>query len=223
MLALPEILYEDNHLLVVNKRAGDLVQGDHTGDQPLVERMKEYLVKKYNKPGAAYLGLVHRLDRPTSGVLLLAKTSKALSRLNAQFADGSTKKTYWALVNALPNQAEKGELTHWLIRNPKQNKSYAYPEQKNNSKKANLRYSLHKKLNTYFWLEIELLTGRHHQIRAQLAASHCWIKGDLKYGAKRSNPDAGISLHARSLEIEHPVKKETIRFEAPPPSGDLWS
>ena len=223
MLPDPEIIYEDNHLLVVNKRAGDLVQGDQTGDQPLVEHLKEYLVKKYNKPGAAYLGVVHRLDRPTSGVLVFAKTSKALSRLNAQFAEGSTHKMYWALVNALPNQLEKGELIHWLVRNPKQNKSYAYSEKKKDAKEARLRYTVRKKLNRYYWLEIELITGRHHQIRAQLAACGCWIKGDLKYGAKRSNPDAGISLHARSLEILHPVKKEPIRFEAQPPSADVWS
>ena len=223
MLPYPEIIFEDNHLLVVNKRAGDLVQGDQTRDQPLVERMKEYLVKKYNKPGDAFLGVVHRLDRPTSGVLIFAKTSKALSRLNAQFAEGRTHKTYWALVNTLPNKSEAGELRHWLIRNPKQNKSYAYSEERKNSKEARLRYTLHKVLNRYFWLEIELLTGRHHQIRAQMAASGCWIKGDLKYGAKRSNPDAGISLHSRSLQIIHPVKKEPIRFEAQPPSGDLWT
>lgn len=223
MLPYPEIIFEDNHLLVVNKRAGDLVQGDQTGDQPLVERMKVYLVKKYNKPGDAFLGVVHRLDRPTSGVLIFAKTSKALSRLNAQFAEGRTRKTYWALVNELPNKSETGELRHWLIRNPKQNKSYAYAEQKKNSKAARLRYTLYQKLKNYYWLEIELLTGRHHQIRAQMAASGCWIKGDLKYGAHRSNPDAGISLHSRSLQIIHPVKKEPIRFEARPPSGDLWT
>lgn len=219
---LEEILFEDNHLLVVNKKCGELVQGDHTGDQPLVERLKEYLVKRYNKPGAAFLGVVHRLDRPTSGVVVFAKTSKALSRLNAQFAQGQTQKTYWALVNQLPDKKETGELHHWLIRNPKQNKSYAHPDKKSNSKEARLRYRTLKKLDRYFCLEIDLLTGRHHQIRAQLAACRSWIKGDLKYGAKRSNPDSGISLHARKLQLEHPVKKEQITFIAPPPQGDVW-
>lgn len=219
---LEEILFEDNHLLVVNKKCGELVQGDQTGDQPLVERLKAYLVKRYNKPGAAFLGVVHRLDRPTSGVVVFAKTSKALSRLNAQFAQGHTQKTYWALVNQLPDKKEAGELHHWLIRNSKQNKSYAHPDKKSNSKEARLRYRTLKKLDHYFCLEIDLLTGRHHQIRAQLATCRSWIKGDLKYGAKRSNPDAGISLHARMLQLEHPVKKEQMTFVAPPPRGDVW-
>lgn len=222
MHSLPEILFEDNHLLVVNKKCGELVQGDQTGDQPLVERMKEYLVERYNKPGAAFLGVVHRLDRPTSGVLVFAKTSKALSRLNAQFAAGTTQKTYWALVNALPDKSPEGELKHWLVRNTKQNKSYAHNSAKPGSKEARLRYRVLEKMERYYCLEIELLTGRHHQIRAQLAATNSWIKGDLKYGAKRSNPDAGISLHSRSLEIIHPVKKEALKIVAPPPENDIW-
>ncbi len=215
------VLYEDNHLIVVNKRAGDLVQGDITGDTPLSQTVKHYLKVKYNKPGNVYLGVVHRLDRPTSGVVLFAKTSKALPRLNKLFAEGSTKKTYWAVVNQRP-EFETGTLTHWLVRNSKQNKSYAYPKAIPNSKKAVLAYKVLKSLRQHYLLEIDLQTGRHHQIRAQLAALGCNIKGDLKYGAAQSNSNGSIHLHARSLTLEHPVKKEMIRFTAPPPDDAIW-
>ena len=211
-----DVLYEDNHVIGINKRVGDIVQGDKTGDVPLSEHLKTYLKKKYNKPGEAYLGVVHRLDRPTTGVVLFAKTSKALSRLNAMFADkAQVQKTYWALVDAMPPTTE-GTLTHWLVRNEKQNKSVAYNKEVQQSKKAVLHYKLLKSFDHYHLLEIDLITGRHHQIRAQLAAIGLHIKGDLKYGAKRSNPDGGICLHAYKLTFEHPVKKEIISIEAAP-------
>lgn len=211
-----DVLYEDNHVIGINKRVGDIVQGDKTGDIPLSEHLKAYLKKKYNKPGEAYLGVVHRLDRPTTGVVLFAKTSKALSRLNAMFADkAQVQKTYWALVDAMP-PATEGTLTHWLVRNEKQNKSVAYNKEVQQSKKAVLHYKLLKSFDHYHLLEIDLITGRHHQIRAQLAAIGLHIKGDLKYGAKRSNPDGGICLHAYKLTFEHPVKKEIISIEAAP-------
>ena len=211
-----DVLYEDNHVIGINKRVGDIVQGDKTGDVPLSEHLKAYLKKKYNKPGEAYLGVVHRLDRPTTGVVLFAKTSKALSRLNAMFADkAQVQKTYWALVDAMP-PATEGTLTHWLVRNEKQNKSVAYNKEVQQSKKAVLHYKLLKSFDHYHLLEIDLITGRHHQIRAQLAAIGLHIKGDLKYGAKRSNPDGGICLHAYKLTFEHPVKKEVISIEAAP-------
>ena len=211
-----DVLYEDNHVIGINKRVGDIVQGDKTGDIPLSEHLKAYLKKKYNKPGEAYLGIVHRLDRPTTGVVLFAKTSKALSRLNAMFADkAQVQKTYWALVDAMP-PATEGTLTHWLVRNEKQNKSVAYNKEVQQSKKAVLHYKLLKSFDHYHLLEIDLITGRHHQIRAQLAAIGLHIKGDLKYGAKRSNPDGGICLHAYKLTFEHPVKKEVITIEAAP-------
>ena len=217
-----QVLFEDNHLIVINKRVGDIVQGDKTGDTPLSEVVKQYLKEKYNKPGNVYLGVVHRLDRPTSGIVLFAKTSKALPRLNKLFSEGNTRKMYWAVVQKMPkNQQEM--LTHWLVRNPKQNKSYAHDKEMPNSKKAVLAYNILKKLDNYYLLEIDLKTGRHHQIRAQLAALGCYIKGDLKYGAGRSNKNGGIHLHARSLELEHPVKKETIRFVAPPPEDPVWN
>ena len=210
------MLYEDNHVIGINKRVGDIVQGDKTGDIPLSEHLKAYLKKKYNKPGEAYLGVVHRLDRPTTGVVLFAKTSKALSRLNAMFADkAQVQKTYWALVDAMP-PATEGTLTHWLVRNEKQNKSVAHNKEVQQSKKAVLHYKLLKSFDHYHLLEIDLITGRHHQIRAQLAAIGLHIKGDLKYGAKRSNPDGGICLHAYKLTFEHPVKKEVISIEAAP-------
>lgn len=215
------VLYEDNHLIVVNKKPGDIVQGDITGDVPLSDLVKHYLKAKYNKPGKVYLGVVHRLDRPTSGVVLFAKTSKALSRLNRCFAEGRAKKTYWAVVKQAP-ESNAGMLTHWLLRNPKQNKSYAYPKVVPNSKKAVLAYKVVKALQHYHLLEIDLKTGRHHQIRAQLAAIECRIKGDLKYGAARSNTDRSIHLHARSLALEHPVKKEPLHFVAPPPDDAVW-
>ncbi|MCA0959429.1 RNA pseudouridine synthase [Muricauda ruestringensis] len=217
-----QVLFEDNHLIVVNKRVGDIVQGDKTGDDPLSEVVKKYIKAKYNKPGNVYLGVVHRLDRPTSGIVLFAKTSKALPRLNKMFAEGDTKKIYWAVVKDAPPK-EKDTLTHWLVRNPKQNKSYAHNKEVPNSKKAILEYKVIKKLNSYYLLEIDLKTGRHHQIRAQLSAIGCTIKGDLKYGADRSNKDGGIHLHARSLAMLHPVKKEPITFLAPPPIDPVWS
>lgn len=217
-----QIIYEDNHLIAINKRPGDIVQGDKTGDAPLSEVVKEYIKTKYNKPGNVYLGVTHRLDRPTSGVVVFAKTSKALPRLNKLFAEKDAKKTYWAVVkNQPPNTSDV--LTHWLKRNTKQNKSYAHSKEVSESKKAILEYRLLKKLDNYFLLEIDLHTGRHHQIRAQLAAIGCTIKGDLKYGADRSNKDASIHLHARSLTFIHPVKKEKLTFMAPPPNEAIWN
>lgn len=216
------VLYEDNHLIVVNKRCGDIVQGDKTGDLPLSEVVKTYLKHKYNKPGNVYLGVVHRLDRPTSGIVVFAKTSKALPRLNKLFASGVTKKTYWALVQKKTLPTTKASLVHWLVRNPKQNKSYAHLKEVPNSKKAMLDYEVVKYLDNYLLLEINLKTGRHHQIRAQLASLGLFIKGDLKYGATRSNTNGGIHLHARNLCFEHPVKKETIQFTAPLPHDALW-
>lgn len=217
-----QVLYEDNHLIVINKRPGDIVQGDKTGDTPLSDVVKEYLKIKYNKPGNVFLGVVHRLDRPTSGIVVFARTSKALPRLNALFSQGKTKKTYWAAVQKSPDK-NAGTLIHWLVRNPKQNKSYAHISEESNSKKAILDYHILKRLDNYTVLEIDLKTGRHHQIRAQLAAIGCYIKGDLKYGASRSNANGSIHLHARSLSFEHPVKKEHIEFTAPPPNDPIWN
>ena len=216
-----QVLYEDNHLLAVNKRAGDIVQGDQTGDTPLSEIAKLYIKEKYGKPGVVFLGLVHRLDRPTTGILVLARTSKALERMNALFASRETRKTYWAVVNEPPPEPE-ARLVHYMQRNAKQNKSYAYPADAPGRKKAALRYRLLKELDRYYLLEIELETGRHHQIRAQLAAIGCTIRGDLKYGAPRSNPDGGIHLHARSLEFVHPVRKEPVHIVADPPEDPVW-
>jgi 23S rRNA pseudouridine1911/1915/1917 synthase len=216
------VLYEDNHLLVVNKRPGDIVQGDKTGDKPLSEVVKSYIAEKYNKPGDVFLGVVHRLDRPTSGIVVFARTSKALTRLNALFSERKTKKTYWAVVmNAPESLSEK--LVHYLKRNQKQNKSYAYQNEIPESKKAILTYSVRKKLDRYVLLEIDLETGRHHQIRAQLAAIGCPVKGDLKYGFDRSNKDGSIHLHARSLTFIHPVKKEELIIVAPPPTDPIWN
>lgn len=217
-----QILYEDNHLIAINKRCGDLVQGDQTGDQPLNEVVKAFLKEKYRKPGKVYLGVVHRLDRPTSGVVLFAKTSKALSRLNRQFADHTPKKTYWAIVQETPHP-EAGTLIHFLQRKSKNNKSYSYRKKVKNSKKGVLRYKTLQSLNHYTALEIDLQTGRHHQIRSQLSVIGCPIKGDLKYGFARSNKDGGIHLHARKLTLVHPVKKERISFIAPPPHDVLWN
>ena len=214
-----QVLYEDNHLIAVNKRAGDIVQGDKTGDIPLSEIVKAYLVEKYHKPGEAYLGVVHRLDRPTTGLVLFAKTSKALPRLNAAFATKQeVSKQYWALVEKkeIPQEAT---LTHFLVRNTTQNKSYVDPSERPQSQKAILRYKTLASLDHYLLVEITLLTGRHHQIRAQFAALGCPIKGDLKYGAKRSNPDGSICLHARVLELLHPVKKEPLSLIAPLPEN----
>lgn len=216
------ILYEDNHLIAVNKVAGDLVQGDQTGDQPLVDKVKSYIKKKYNKPGAVYLGVIHRLDRPTSGVVLFARTSKALSRMNQQFKERKTHKIYWAIVGAdiTPTTAT---LTHWLKRNTKMNKSFAHEHQINDSKKAVLHFKKLTDLDRYAVLEITLETGRHHQIRSQLTQIGFPIKGDLKYGAKRSNPDGSIDLHARSLCIDHPTTKERINIIGPPPAKPQWN
>ena len=216
-----QVIYEDNHLIVVNKRPGDIVQGDKTGDTPLSEVVKQYIAKKYNKPGAVFLGVVHRLDRPTSGLVVFARTSKALARLNKMFAERETKKTYWAMVKS-PVIPDRGTLEHYLLRNPKQNKSYAHLKPVPVAKRALLNYQTIAQSDRYTLLEIDLETGRHHQIRAQLAAVDCPIKGDLKYGAKRSNPDGSIHLHARHLELVHPVKKEIIRFTAPLPDDPLW-
>lgn len=208
--------------MVVNKRPGDIVQGDKTGDKPLSEVAKEYIATKYNKPGAVFLGVVHRLDRPTSGIVVFARTSKALSRLNKLFSERETEKMYWAVVeNAPPNTEEK--LVHFMKRNQKQNKSYAHEKEVPESKKAILSYKLIRSLDNYFLLEVELETGRHHQIRSQLAAIGCYIKGDLKYGAKRSNKDGSIHLHARSLTFVHPVKKEELTITADPPQDAIWN
>lgn len=216
-----QVIYEDNHLIVINKRVGDIVQGDKTGDKPLSEVVKEYLKDKYQKPGDVFLGVVHRLDRPTTGIVVFAKTSKALPRLNALFATKEAKKTYWAIVKNPPPQPQ-GSLTHWLKKDEKSNTSKAFLKEVPGSKKAILMYSLIKKLDRYFLLEINLQTGRHHQIRAQLSAIACPIKGDLKYGFERSNPDGGIHLHARYLEFIHPVKNELLKLEAPLPKDPVW-
>lgn len=217
-----QVLYEDNHVIIVNKRAGDIVQGDKTGDIPLSEVVKDYLKEKYNKPGNVYLGVVHRLDRPTTGIVMFAKTSKALPRLNKLFSEKDAKKTYWALVKNAPPKI-KDTLIHWLKKNEKNNKSTAHSKEVNDSKKAVLHYKLLKTLNNYYLLEIELETGRHHQIRSQLSSIGSPIKGDLKYGFDRSNPDASIHLHARQLEFIHPVSKEKIDIIAPLPNDPVWN
>lgn len=217
-----KILYEDNHLIAVRKRVGDIVQGDKTGDVPLSDMVKNFLKDKYQKPGNVYLGVVHRLDRPVSGIVLFAKTSKALPRLNKMFAEHKgVKKTYLAIVANKPPQPQ-GTLTHWLTRNEKQNTARAYDREVPGSKKAVLDYRLLAQSERYFLLEIELHTGRHHQIRCQLSKMGCPIRGDLKYGAPRSNPDGGISLHAWRLELEHPVSHQNIVIEAPLPEERLW-
>ncbi|WP_299130945.1 RluA family pseudouridine synthase [uncultured Winogradskyella sp.] len=216
-----QVLYEDNHIIVVNKRAGDLVQGDKTGDKPLSDVVKDYIKEKYNKPGNVYLGVVHRLDRPTTGIVMFAKTSKALPRLNKLFAEKTAKKTYWALVKNTPPRHE-AKLVNWLKKNPKNNKSTAYDKEVEGRKKAILNYSVIKKLDNFYLLEIDLETGRHHQIRCQLSKIGCPIKGDLKYGFDRSNKDGSISLHARQLEFIHPVKKEVVSIIAPLPKDSLW-
>ncbi|MBQ5642963.1 MAG: RluA family pseudouridine synthase [Bacteroidaceae bacterium] len=216
------VLYEDNHLIIVNKQAGEIVQGDKTGDAPLSDIVKDWLKEKHNKPGNVYLGVVHRLDRPVSGVVLFAKTSKALPRLNKMFAEhDKVSKTYWAIVQNRPPQ-EEGTLTHWLTRQEKNNTARAYDREVPGSKKAILDYRLIASGDRYHLLEISLYTGRHHQIRCQLAKMGCPIKGDLKYGAPRSNPDGSISLHARNLTLEHPVSHETISVTAPVPNDTLW-
>ncbi len=215
------ILYEDNHIIVVNKRVGDIVQGDKTGDKPLGDVVKEYIKDKYNKPGEVFLGVVHRLDRPTTGIVLFARTSKALTRLNELFRNRETQKTYWAVVKNPPPH-ESGTLVHYLTRNEKTNTSRAHTKEVPGNKKASLDYKIIKRLQNYIALEIDLHTGRHHQIRAQLAAIGCPIKGDLKYGAGRSNPDGGIHLHARRLQLIHPVSKEIMVITAPVPDDAVW-
>ena len=215
------VVYEDNHIIVVNKSASEIVQGDKTGDTPLSETVKQYLKEKYAKPGNVFLGVTHRLDRPVSGLVVFAKTSKALSRLNDMFRLNEVKKTYWAIVKECP-KAEEGELVHYMVRNEKQNKSYAYDKEVKNSKKAVLDYKLIARSDNYYLLEVDLKTGRHHQIRCQLAKMGCPIKGDLKYGFARSNPDGSICLHARKIRFIHPVSKELIEITAPLPQGNLW-
>lgn len=215
-------LYEDNHIIIVSKRSGEIVQGDKTGDLPLSETVKQYIKEKYQKPGNVFLGVVHRLDRPVWGLVVFAKTSKALTRLNKMFRDGEVHKTYWAITKEAP-PAEEGVLTDWLVRNERQNKSYAHSQETPNAKKAVLKYKVIAHSDHYHLLEVQLMTGRHHQIRCQLANMGCPIKGDLKYGAKRSNPDGSISLLAHSVAFVHPVSKENIVVEAPlPPQDRLW-
>ncbi len=216
-----KVLYEDNHIIVINKAAGEIVQGDKTGDEPLCETMKRYLKEKYAKPGNVFVGLPHRLDRPVSGIVVFAKTSKALERLNRMFSEGSVKKIYWALTKGIPVPAE-AELESWILRNEKMNKSFSYPKEVKGSKRAVLHYRLAAASQNYNLIEVELKTGRHHQIRCQLSSIGCPIKGDLKYGAQRSNPDGSISLHARYIEFTHPVSKEPIAIIAPLPDDKLW-
>lgn len=215
------VLYEDNHIIIVNKTASEIVQGDKTGDTPLSETVKQYLKEKYQKPGNVFIGVTHRLDRPVSGLVVFAKTSKALGRLNEMFRVGEVKKTYWAIVKNRPPEPE-GELVHYLVRNEKQNKSYAYDSEKPGSKKAILHYRLIGHSDNYYLLEVDLKTGRHHQIRCQLAKMGCPIRGDLKYGFPRSNPDGSICLHARRVRFVHPVSKEVIEVVAPVPDSNLW-
>ncbi|MBR1387621.1 MAG: RNA pseudouridine synthase [Alloprevotella sp.] len=215
------VLYQDNHIIIVAKEVGEIVQGDKTGDRTLADDVKAYIKKKYNKPGEVYLGVPHRLDRPVSGVCLFARTSKALTRLNDMFRKGKIRKVYHAIVCKHP-EAESGKLTNWLVRNEKQNKSYAYPTERPDSKRAELSYELIGHNDHYYLLEVLLHTGRHHQIRCQLANMGCPIKGDLKYGAPRSNPNGGICLHARSIEFEHPVSHDHIKVEAPYPDEFIW-
>lgn len=215
------VLYEDNHLIAVNKLPSEIVQGDKTGDTPLSEDVKQYIKEKYEKPGKVFLGVIHRIDRPVSGVVVFARTSKALSRMNELVKEREMDKIYWAIVKNRPDNPER-ELRHFLVRNEKKNKSFASMTQKKGAKEGILRYRLQKESKDYHLLEIELLTGRHHQIRAQLAAIGCPIKGDLKYGFDRSNKDASISLHARSVSFVHPVSKEPISIIADPPQDVLW-
>jgi 23S rRNA pseudouridine1911/1915/1917 synthase len=217
-----QVLHEDNHIIAINKRVGDIVQGDKTGDQSLSDVVKGYLKEKYNKPGEVFLGVVHRLDRPTTGIVVFAKTSKALTRLNESFKKRETQKTYWAVVKNQPPK-ETDTLVHFLKRNSKNNTSKAHSKEVPDSKKASLTYKIIKKLDNYFVLEIDLHTGRHHQIRAQLQAIGCPIKGDLKYGFDRSNPDGGIHLHAKKLIVNHPVTREDLYLEAIPPNEVIWN
>ena len=217
-----DILFEDNHLLIINKRSSQIVQGDKTGDQPLSEMLKEFIRIRDHKPGNVFLGVVHRLDRSVSGAVIFAKTSKALSRLNQMLKNGEISKTYWAIVKNPPGDV-KGHLVHFLRRDEKKNKSFAYDKAVSNSQKAELIYEVIAKSDNYFLLEVSLLTGRHHQIRAQLSKIGCPIKGDLKYGYDRPNPDRSIHLHARKVELIHPVKKEKLSVLAQPPDEPLWN
>ncbi len=216
-----QVLYEDNHIIIVNKRVGDIVQGDKTRDKPLSDVVKDYIKDKYNKPRNVYLGVTHRLDRPTTGIVVFAKTSKVLPRLNKLFSDKKINKTYWAVVKQIPEK-EKTTLIHWLKKNPKNNKSTAYNTEIKDSKKAILHYEVIKQLNNYFLLEVNLETGRHHQIRCQLSSIGSSIKGDLKYGFDRSNTDGGIHLHSRKIEFIHPVSKEDVSVLAPTPQDPIW-
>lgn len=216
-----KVVYEDNHLIIVYKESGEIVQGDKTGDTPLSETVKAYIKDKYHKPGAVFLGVVHRLDRPVSGLVIFARTSKALARLNDMFRRGDIHKTYWAITQNAP-PVEQDTLTSWLQRNERQNKSYVYNKEVPNSKKAVLNYQLRSRSDRYCLIEVELLTGRHHQIRAQLSHIGCPIKGDLKYGAKRSNPDGSISLLSCKVEFVHPVSKKNIIINSPIPDDKLW-
>ena len=215
------VIYEDNHLLIVSKRPGEIVQGDKTGDVPMVESLKLYLKEKYNKPGNVFLGLVHRLDRPVRGLVIFAKTSKALSRMTQMFAKGEVQKSYLAIVTDKPQEAQ-ARLTHYLVRNEKQNKSYAYHQERANSKRAELSYRLISNGEHYHLVEVDLHTGRHHQIRCQLSTIGCPIKGDLKYGAKRSNPDGSISLLSYRLRFRHPVSGVDLDIKAPLPNERIW-
>lgn len=217
-----EVLYEDNHIIAVNKQPSDIVQGDKTGDRPLGEFVKDYLKKKYNKPGEVYLGVVHRLDRPVSGVILFARTSKALSRLNEMFREKKVQKTYWAVVKNRPNPIQD-TLIHYLKKNQQKNKSTVYNKEDEGSLRSELSYQLIKSLDNYHLLEVDPKTGRHHQIRVQLAKIGSPIKGDIKYGADRTNKDASIHLHARKIEFVHPVKKEPLTIYAKPPKDPIWA
>ncbi len=217
-----QVIYEDNHLIVINKRAGDIVQADKTGDKPLSEVVKDYIKIKYNKPGEVFLGVTHRLDRPTTGLVIFARTSKALSRLNNMFKKGEIQKKYWAVIKERPDPL-KGRLIHWLKKNPKHNRSRAYDTEIKDSKKSILNYILKYSIERYHLLEIELETGRHHQIRCQLSHMGWPVKGDLKYGFDRSNPDASIHLHARQLQLLHPVRKQPVTFTAPTPDEPVWN
>ncbi len=223
MFTPEDILYEDNHLVVVNKHAGDLVQPDPSGESALEDQVKAYIKVRDAKPGAVFLGVVHRIDRPVSGAVLFAKTSKALVRLNEMIRQGSIRKTYWALTEQRPDPAE-GELRHWIVRDGRTNRSRAFDAPKAEGKEARLRYATLAAATHYTLVEVELLTGRHHQIRAQLAKIGCPIRGDLKYGAKRSVPGGGISLHSRAVAFDHPVRHEAVEVVAPVPAGDnLWA
>ena len=216
-----QVLFEDNHLIIINKRPGDIIQGDKTKDTPLVEIVKEYIKVKYNKPGNVYLGVIHRIDRPTSGIVMFAKTSKALSRINTMLKNQDVNKLYWAITQNKPEN-KTGKLIHWLRKNPKNNKSTHFSKETNNAKKAVLNYRILKTLENYYLLEIKMQSGRHHQIRCQLQAIGCPIKGDIKYGSKRTNKDGSIDLHARNVKFIHPVNKKQIDIIAPLRDQKIW-